>query len=189
MQTTNMDPYEEAKRARKRGNHARVMEILEEQAKEGDEHGLTLLGEAYALGIGVPVDLDKAEGLLKQAAALGSSEAIFTMAEIWRIRGDMKRYFLSIQEAADEGLLIAQFYLGACYQAGRGTAIDTSKADELYRDAADRGLIRAKTFLARRRIRRIYNPVGFVYGMISMFLAIIEGLTIKLIDPADERLR
>ena len=189
MQSTKLDPLEEARRARKRGDHARAMEILEELAKEGDEYSLVFLGEAYTLGIGVPVNLDKAEGFLKQAIADGSLEAIFQMAEIWLRRGDMKRYFLSIQEPAENGLLIAQFYLGACYQCGRGTAINTSKADELFRDAANRGLIRAKTYLARRLIARFYKPVGFLYGMIMMFLAIIEGLTIKLIDPSDERLR
>jgi TPR repeat protein len=49
-----------------------------------------------------------------------------------------------------------------CYMRGRGVAIDETRAMKLIRDAADRGLIRAKTHLARRKMLRIYNPVDFV---------------------------
>lgn len=189
MRSSSRDPYEEAWLAQKRGDHARAREIFEGLVKEGDVNGFLWLGDIYARGIGVPVDLDKAEGLFNRAAALGSPEAIFQMANIWFDRADWNRYFLAIQEAADKGLLVAQFYLGLCHKRGRGTAIDTSRAEELIRNAADRGLIRAKTYFARRLILRIYNPVGFVYGMIRMLLVIVEGLTIKLIDPGDERLR
>jgi hypothetical protein len=101
----------------------------------------------------------------------------------------MPRYFLAIQEAADMDVLAAQYYLGMCYMRGRGVAIDETRAMERIRDAADRGLIRAKTHLARRKMLRIYNPVGFVYGLIKLPLVIVEGLIITLINPDDERLR
>lgn len=86
-------------------------------------------------------------------------------------------------------LLVAQFYLGLCYRRGRGIAMDKLRGEELVRDAADRGLIRAKINLAWRRILRIYNPIGFVYGLIQLPLVMLEALTIALINPDDERLR
>jgi len=183
------DLYDEVERALKRGDRARLRALYEELANVGDVNGFLWLGDVYARGDGVPVDLDKAEGLFNRAATLGSAEAVFQMASIWLDRGDWHRYFLAIQEGANQGVLVAQFYLGLCYKRGRGTAIDATRADELIRDAAERGLIRAKTYFARRRILRIYNPVGFVYGLVTMLLVIFEGLTITLIDPKDERLR
>jgi TPR repeat protein len=101
----------------------------------------------------------------------------------------MNRYFLAIQEAANMDLLVAQFYLGLCYRRGRGVAIDKSRGEELIREAADRGLMRARINLAWRRILRIYNPLGFAYGLIKLPLLILEFLTIAAIDPDDERLR
>jgi len=189
MHPSSDDLYDEVERALKRGDRARLRALYEELANIGEMEGFLWLGDVYARGDGVPVDLDKAELLFNQAAALGSSEAVFQMASVWLDRGEPHRYFLAIQEATNKGVLVAQYYLGLCYKRGRGTEIDTSRAEELIRDAAERGLIRAKTYFARKRILRIYNPFGFAYGLVTMLLVILEGLSITLINPKDERLR
>lgn len=189
MSAREQDPYTEAWRKYKRGDAASAIEIYEGLAKEGDVHAVVLLGTFHARGLGVPVDLNRAEDLFKQAAALGSAEAVFQMSTIWMDRGDMQRYFLAIQEAANMDLLVARFYLGLCYRRGRGVAIDKSQGEALIREAADRGLMRAKINLAWRRILRIHNPVGFAYGLIKLPLVILEFLTIAAINPDDERLR
>jgi uncharacterized protein len=189
MNSDSSDPYREARRAYKRGGFARAMKLYEELAEQGDADGLVMLADIYARGLGVPVDLDKAETLLQRAASTGSAEAVFQLAAIWHDRGDMRRYFLAVKDAAGQGLLIAQFYLGLCYSRGRGVDRDARKADELIRDAAVRGLIRAKTYFARRLILRLYNPFGFLYGLCKMLVVLIEGLTIALLNPDDDRLR
>lgn len=189
MHSVDPDPYDELDQALKRGDRARLKAIYEELVTRGDVNGFLWLGNVYARGDGVPVDLDRAEGLFSQAAALGSAEAIFQMASIWQDRGDWHRYFLALEEAADKGVLVARYFHGICYKYGRGTAVDVPRAEELIRNAAERGLIRAKNYFARKRILRIYNPFGFIYGLFEMLLVIVQGLTIMLIDPHDERLR
>ena len=189
MRQSDLDPYEEAMRARNRGDHARTFEIYERLAEDGDAYALVMLGSLYARGIGTPVDLAKAEELLERAARLGEPEARFQMAHVWHDRGDMQRYFLVIEEAARDDLLVARFYLGCCYAYGRGVAKDPVKALEIMRDAAERGHIRAKMYLARQLLLRPWNPLGFAYGLVKLLLASIEGLTMSLIDPYDERVR
>jgi len=143
----------------------------------------------YTRGKGVPVNLEKAEALYRRAAELGSTEAIFQMSTIWYRRGDLQRYFLAIQEAANQELLIAQFYLARCYLRGRGVAKDKSKALELFRGAADGGHIRAKMYVARRLLFKFHNPIGVVYGLIKLASAAFEGLVISMVNPHDERVR
>jgi TPR repeat protein len=88
MQPNDYDSYEEASRAKKRGDHARVREIYEGLVKAGDVYALVMLGSIYARGQGVPVDLDKAESLFNRAAARGSVEAVFQMSNVWYDRDD-----------------------------------------------------------------------------------------------------
>jgi TPR repeat protein len=189
MHPSDHDSYLEAQRARNRGDHARAFEIYDGLARGGDGYALVMLGSLHARGMGTPVDLEKAEEYFDRAAALGIPEASFQMANVWYDRGDMHRYFLAIQEAARMDLLIAQFYLARCYARGRGTEKDKAKALELMSDAAERGHVRAKMYLARRLLFRPYNPVGFVQGLFKLLAATVEGLTLSLLNPHDDRVR
>jgi TPR repeat protein len=85
--------------------------------------------------------------------------------------------------------LIAKFYLARCYLRGRGVAQDKSKAVELFQGAADGGHIRAKMYLARRLLFKLYNPISVVCGLIKLVSAAFEGLVISMVDPHDERVR
>src|SRR5262249_2199929 len=49
--------------------------------------------------------------------------------------------------AADQGLVQAQFYLGACYLEGRGIDKDVKEGFRLYRLAAEGGLVMAQVSL------------------------------------------
>jgi TPR repeat protein len=189
MQPSDYEAHVEAKRARDRGDLARAIEIYEGLAKDGDVYSLVMLGSIYARGIGTAVDLEKAEKLFDRAAAFGTPEAHFQMANVWYDRGDMNRYFLAIQQASRMDLLVAQFYLGRCYAYGLGVDKDDAKALELMRNAAERGHVRAKMYLARRQLFKLYNPIGVVYGLIKFLSAAIEGLVISMVNPHDERVR
>lgn len=189
MHPTSEELHIEAKRARNRGDYARAIEIYEKLVKEGDTYSLVMLGNIHARGIGKSVDLVKAEEFFNRAISLGVPEAHFQIANVWYDRGDMPRYFLAIQQAARMDLLVAQFYLGRCYAYGLGIAKDKAKALDLMREAAERGHVRAKMYVARQLLFRPYNPIGFVYGLIKLAGAGVQGLAISLVNPHDDRVR
>jgi TPR repeat protein len=135
------------------------------------------------------VDLSKAEELLDRAARLGIHEAVLQKARIWHERGDWSRYFAGIQQAAGMGMLAGKYRLGQCYARGIGTASDTGKAFEIMRDAAGRGHVGAKIYLARRLLARPVNPLGFLRGLGAMVAALGEALRIAVRDYQDERIR
>jgi TPR repeat protein len=183
------DRYDEAARAADRGDFGQALRIYESLAKDGHVYSLVLLAHMHVEGQGTAVDLSKAEELLDQAARLGMPEAALQKANIWLARGDMRRYFFAIQQAAQMGLLTAQYRLGLCYAYGRGTARNAEKALEVIREAADRGQVRAKGYIARRLLARPLNPLGFMRGLVLILAALIEILRIGLRNPHDDRVR
>ena len=161
----------------------------EEIADGGEPYALVLLAHMYMEGIGVTVDMGKAEDLLDRAIGLGVAEAVFQKANIWLARDDLSRYFLSIQQAASMGLLAAHYRLGLCYAHGRGTAKNRQKALEVMTEAADLGQLRAKGYVARQLLSRPLNPLGFVRGVIMFKTALFEMLRIGRHNPHDDRVR
>lgn len=181
--------YIAATQAKEGGDYARAIDIYERLAIEGHVYSLVMLGDIHARGLGTEADLAKAEELFDRAAGLGLSEAPFQKANIWLERGDMHRYFLAIEQAARMGLLVAQYYLGLCYEFGRGTEKNATKALQIIREAADRGHLGAKAHLSRRLLMRPYNPVGFTYGLITLLVTIVRSARISLKNSNDERIR
>jgi TPR repeat protein len=181
--------YIEAVRAKRRRDYVRALEIYEELIKEDDPFSLVALGDMYVRGEGTPLNVEKAEMLYRRAASLGSVEATLQLATVWQIRGDLRRYFLAIEEAARLDSLVAKFYLGLCYAHGRGTRRDPDKALELISAAAEQGYIRAKVYLARRLLARPQNPLGYLFGLVKLMNAIFQGLVISMVSRHDERVR
>jgi hypothetical protein len=56
-------------------------------------------------------------------------------------------------------------------------------------EAAKRGHIGAKAHLARRLLRRPWNPLGFVRGLAMIVVLLVQGLIIVVRNPHDERIR
>lgn len=189
MNESKPESYMEAESARQAGEFERALEIYESLSKRGDVYSLVMLGDMYARGLGTSVDLEMAEKLFDRAESLGVPEAALQKAGIWFDRGDMHKYFLAVQQAARKGLLVAQFYLGLCYARGRGVQRNENRALELIQDAAQRGHLGAKAFLARRMLRRPYNLFGFVRGLILLFATIGQVIVLSLRNGDDERLR
>ena len=82
------------------------------------------------------------------------SKAQFMMGQLYGtgkpgVTHDDSTAFSWYQKSASngEGYIEAQFYLGRCYEKGRGTSIDLVKAKEWYKKAADRGHQNAKKCL------------------------------------------
>lgn len=189
MSRSDQDPFDEAKRARTCGDHKRALDIYGKLAEDGDPYALVNMAFMYTRGEGVAVDLDKAEELCGRAAASGIPEAHLQMASVWSRRGDWSRYFLAVQQAAEIGSLVGLYYLAQCHVHGRGVIKNDAKALELMRNAANSGYVRAKMWLARRLLFRVYNPFGVILGLFTLVSAVIEGLVISIVNSDDERVR
>ncbi len=118
-----------------------------------DPKAMTLLGELYASGLGVPQDDQRAAEWYRLAAARGDSNAMFALA-IFAIKGragprdrqvyiegqmfpqDLNRAAELLRIAAQAGSADAQYALGTFYKAGRGVPQDTRQAVQLWEQAA-----------------------------------------------------
>jgi TPR repeat protein len=109
----------------------------------GSKRGQLMLGLAYTLGKGIPVDYMEAEKWLKLAAAQDNSKALYMLGD-FRAKGinaqqDDVEAVKFYREAAELGLAEAQYKLGEWYEAGRG--VEQSDVNEFswYRSAVLKG--------------------------------------------------
>jgi len=103
-------------------------------------------------GQGVTKDPQKAEEILRTAAATGMSNAQVDLAEMY-LNGEAgaaspRRALPLLQSASASGHPLGQFLLGRLYEDGNAVPKDMSKATELYISAARGGLSQAKERLA-----------------------------------------
>jgi uncharacterized protein len=111
-------------------------------ADNADIKAMTLLGELYANGLGVPQDDRKAAEWYKLAAAakLGQPLAAYDLALLY-IEGqlfpqDFVRAAALLRTAATAGNADAQYALGTFYKEGRGVEKDMHEATRLWAQAA-----------------------------------------------------
>ncbi len=120
--------------------------------EKNDPKSMTLLGELYADGLGVPNDDKKAADWYKLAAARGDREAIFALA-MFRLTGragaiDRNEGAKLLAEAAKLGHVIAAYDLALLYLEGQLLPQDFTRAAELMKVAADAGNPQAQYALA-----------------------------------------
>jgi len=117
-----------------------------------DMRAMTLLGELYSNGLGVPLDDAKAAKWYRLAADRGDRDAMFALA-IFNIshrgglhdRAEAARLFAS---AAKLGHAAAAYDLGLLYLEGQQFPQDYARAAELFRAASDQGNSEAQYALA-----------------------------------------
>ncbi|MBQ7999690.1 MAG: toll/interleukin-1 receptor domain-containing protein [Ruminococcus sp.] len=110
-----------------------------------------LLGMAYELGIETEKDLKKAEFYYTVGKHKGSVDAKYLYAALM-IESDKngrKRYLQEMEEAADEGSVLAMTYLGdSIYDGKWGLPANKEKAYQWWRKAADNGDPAAMYFMS-----------------------------------------
>ena len=113
---------------------------------------MTLLGELYANGYGVPKDEKKALAWFSLAADRGDRQAIFALA-MFRFAGrggaqDQAEAAALLDKAAKLGHVAAAYNLALLYLEGQQVRQDVARAAELLRTAADAGSPEAQYALA-----------------------------------------
>ena len=91
---------------------------------EGQPNALVELGERYHFGVdGFEQDYDKAFYYLKKAADCGSPEALFMVADYYRlghaVAKDYTKYFYYLEKAADAGSYMAWMNMATAYHFGK----------------------------------------------------------------------
>lgn len=109
----------------------------------GNAHAQYKLGEMYESGIGVGVDLLKAQHWYIEAGKRNYAPALCSLGTMYAegegVEYDPGRAFQLLQAAADQGLADAQCCLGLMYLNGEGTEPDEAMAEEYYMRAAEQG--------------------------------------------------
>lgn len=112
----------------------------ERAAQSGTPVGLYALGVCYAGGIGTQRNVERAEQLMAQAAALGDDDATQQLAMSYiQTKGrpeDVKRGIELLSEAAARGNADAQFHLAWHIYRGKGADKDVPRAMALFSQAA-----------------------------------------------------
>lgn len=132
--------------------------LLEKAAEKNYVPAVIELGLCYYSGIFVNQDKEKGIAVWQTASDNGNSEARVRIA-IAHIQdksygGNLRADLLVLNEAAEEGSLIAVMALAHCYLNGTGVEKNKAQAVNLYRKSAQRGSRGAHSAL-----KRIYDEI------------------------------
>ena len=96
----------------------------------------------YLNGYGCRVDTSAAIFWLEKAADEESAKAINELGDVYEAQGDFANAVLYYEKAVAMGDLNGYCNLGYCYEQGTGVVLNSQKAFELYKYAADNGSTR-----------------------------------------------
>ena len=136
-----------------RGEYFAAYKEANRRASErGDPVAMTLIGELYANGYGLPKDEKKALAWFSLAADRGDRQAMFSLA-MFRFNGrgapqDRAEAAVLLEKAAKLGHVAAQYNLALLYLEGRDVQRNMARAVELLTTAADAGSPEAQYALA-----------------------------------------
>jgi TPR repeat protein len=135
-------------------NDAKAFEFFQKGADLGSQAAQVNLGRFYLEGRGVGADREKGLALMEAAAFEGSEDAQAALAEIYFMglydpasKPDFAKALPYVQACADRESASALNMLGLIYKEGHGVAVNSNKAEELFRQAALKGDFKAQSNL------------------------------------------
>ena len=132
-----------------RGEHAEAIAIWQPLAGKNDADALFNLGQAYKLGLGVALDLPRAQELLERAARLGHLDAQTSLGLLLFQNGNRIAAMRWLKSAAERGEPRALLIYGTALFNGDGVERDPVKAYAYVSRAAAQGLAPARETLAQ----------------------------------------
>jgi TPR repeat protein len=132
-----------------RGEHAAAVAIWQPLAGMNDSDALFNLGQAYRLGLGVSLDLPRAQELFERAARLGHLDAQTSLGLLLFQNGNRIAAMRWLKSAAERGEPRALLIYGTALFNGDGVTRDPVKAYAYVSRAAAQGLAPAKETLAQ----------------------------------------
>lgn len=117
-------------------------------AEQGSAESQFQLARLLFLGTGVEKNAKEARQWVEKAAGHGHILANAAYGQLLFDDGDKdEEAFRMLMMASMNGIPSAAYYLGMCFEDGRGTARDIERAKDFYRVAAKGGIAQAKTAL------------------------------------------
>src|SRR5580693_6999131 len=161
-----------------RGQYITAFGVATERALDRkDPKSMTLLGELYANGLGVPQDDKKAAEWYELAAARGDPSAMFALA-IFSLEGraglrDRQKSAQLMADAAKLGHPIAAYDLALLYIEGQLFPQDFNRAAELLRVAANAGNPQAEYALGTlykegRGVSKDLHEAVYLFGLAAL---------------------
>jgi uncharacterized protein len=132
-----------------RGEHAAAVALWQPLAGKNDADALFNLGQAYRLGLGVSLDLARAQELFERAARLGHLDAQTSLGLLLFQSGNRIAAMRWLKSAAERGEPRALLIYGTALFNGDGVERDPVKAYAYVSRAAAQGLAPAKETLAQ----------------------------------------
>lgn len=131
----------------------------------GHRSSIFYLGICHLSGLGCHADTAAAISWLEEAADDEDIRAINTLGDIYLEQGEFKNAVLYYEKAVTLGSLEGYCNLGYCYEEGLGVVLNSQKAYELYKFAADHASNRACRMLAGCYINGIYVEPNVVEAL------------------------
>lgn len=155
-----------------------IDKVLQPAFEEGNQDATYWLFVAYANGLGVEQDEDKALEYLKILAEYGYPDMQCELGKWYETvdwgtrKEEMNREAVKwFAKAAEQGNVEAMYCLGECYRDGSGVDEDQKKAVEWFTKAAKQGHEEAKAeleFYNRRESEKAFEEDGFLpYSMVG----------------------
>ncbi len=129
------------------GNYTQAVTEWQLPAENGDADALFNLAQAYRLGRGVPVDINRARTLYQEAAQRGHVKAADNFGLLLFQQGEQAKAMPLIKDAADRGDPRAQYVLGLAHFNADYAQKDWVRAYALLTLANGKGLPQAATAL------------------------------------------
>jgi len=139
-------------------NNQQALDLLKTAAVKNHIPSIIELGICYSSGTLVDKDINQAIKYWDIAKNLGSREAeiriAFSGLADTTVASDYTNHIQILNKAVDEGSVLAQTFLGYCYEKGLGVKENKAKAVLLYKRAAQRG-----NQTAYNSLKRLYDEI------------------------------
>lgn len=171
------------------GNYDEAFPRLLKLADTGDGWAKVRLGWMYQQGLGLSVDLAKAETLYREAHQAQASEAPYYLGCLYRTTKRYREALRYLEEAASSNNPSAAYWAYVMHRKGEGIERNWERAIQLLQHAAGLGHIFAKRDLAKLRATGHFGLLNVPRGWWDFFANIFTTATIAAQDPEDLRLR
>jgi hypothetical protein len=148
---------------------------------------LSMIGTMYFRGRGTPVDRAEALRWYRRAAAAGDPGALTFLSGFAKDDGRYADAKTMLEEAASQGYGGALLQLGYLYDRGLGVPRDRRRAREYFEQAATKGYVFAKRFIAGQVLRGDEGVLAIPKGVLMFVNAVFEIVRSRLKDPYSDK--
>ena len=148
---------------------------------------LSMIGTMYYRGRGTPVNRTEAMRWYTRAAAAGDPGALTFLSGVAKDDGRYADAKTLLEEAAAQGYGRALLQLGYIYDRGLGVPQDRKRARKYFDQAAAKGYVFAKRFIAGQLLRGDDGVLAIAKGMLMFVSSVFEIVRSRVRDPYSDK--